>query len=107
MGAVGQKGDSMGNETGPDQIGGEAQVDYSQKGYEDEVGRVWEAGQVDDHEVEVDGTDQGHDEGCDGLAQPAIGKLLHEGWHAGERKDRQHRKGKQQALQHVEQVVET
>lgn len=52
------------------QIGCEAQVDGSQQSYKDEVGRVWEAGQVDDHEVEVDGTDQSHDEGCDGLAQP-------------------------------------
>ena len=52
------------------QVGGEAQVNRSQQGYKDEVGRVGEAGQVDDHEVEVDGTDQRHDGGCDGLAQP-------------------------------------
>lgn len=39
------------------QIGGETQVDHSQDSYKDEVGRVGEAGQVDDHEVEVDGTD--------------------------------------------------
>lgn len=25
---------------------------------------------------------------------PAVGKLLHDSWHAGERKDRQHSKGK-------------
>lgn len=30
----------------------------------------------------------------DGEYSPAIGKLLHEGWHAGESKDRQHSKGK-------------
>lgn len=52
------------------QIGGEAQVDSSQQSYKDEVGRVGKAGQVGDHEVEVDGTDQRHDGGCDGLAQP-------------------------------------
>lgn len=50
------------------QIGGETQVGHGQQGYKTEVGRVGEAGQVADHKVEVDGTDQCHDGGSDGLA---------------------------------------
>lgn len=52
------------------QVDGEAQVNYSQQRYKNEVGRVREAGQVDDHKVEVDSTDQRHDGRGDGLAQP-------------------------------------
>lgn len=43
------------------QVGGEAQVGCAQQGYQAEVGGVGEAGQVADHEVEVDGADQCHD----------------------------------------------
>lgn len=50
------------------QIGGETQVGRGQQGYKTEVGGVGEAGQVADHKVEVDGTDQCHDGRSNGLA---------------------------------------
>lgn len=53
------------------QIDSKAQVAHSQNSYKAKVGGVREAGQVADHKVEVDGTDQCHDAGSDDFAQPA------------------------------------
>lgn len=50
------------------QVSSKSQVAHSQDSHKAKVGRVREAGQVADHKVEVDGTDQQHDARSDGFA---------------------------------------